>query len=85
MSSLASLINETDPATMALGVVDKHPGILMMPLLIFSILFILIGIIVTAASSNKTTGIVLTVFGFLVGGASFAYMIVTERNESRKN
>lgn len=56
------------------GELAKHaPMLLMVPLVIFAILFIIIGIIVLAAQ-KYTAGILLTVLGFLLGGGAFFVM-----------
>lgn len=58
------------------------PTILMIPLVMFSILFIIIGIIVLSAAKSKTPGALLLLLGFLLGGGAFFVMYKTE---SKKN
>ncbi len=56
------------------GELAKHaPMLLMVPLVLFAILFIIIGIIVLAAG-KYTAGTLLTVLGFLLGGGAFFVM-----------
>jgi len=44
---------------------------MMMPLIGFSVLLILIGIIVVSTAKSKTSGALLTAFGMILGGAAF--------------
>lgn len=54
------------------------PTVLMIPLVILSIIFIIVGIIVLSAANNKTPGALLMVLGFLLGGGAFFVMYRTE-------
>ncbi len=54
------------------------PAILMIPLVSFAVLLVIIGIIVIAASANKTSGVLLTVLGVLLGGGAFFVMVRSE-------
>jgi uncharacterized membrane-anchored protein len=57
------------------------PTIMMVPLVIFSIIFIIIGIIVFSAAKTKTPGIMLLMLGLLLGGGAFFVMV---KSESKK-
>lgn len=57
------------------------PTILMIPLIIWSIIIIIIGIIVLATAKNKTPGTLITVLGFLLGAGAF---LVISKTEGRK-
>jgi len=50
----------------------------MIPLVILSIIFIIVGIIVLSTANNKTPGALLMVLGFLLGGGAFFVMYRTE-------
>mgnify|MGYP001615798319 FL=1 len=59
------------------------PTILMIPLVVLSILFIVIGIIVVSADKSKTPGALLLTLGFLLGGGAFLVMYKTESRAGR--
>lgn len=44
---------------------------MMMPVIALSVLLVLVGIIVVSTAKSKTSGVLLTVFGVLLGGAAF--------------
>jgi hypothetical protein len=44
---------------------------MMLPMIAFSIVLILVGIIVVSTAKNKTSGILLSAFGVVLGGAAF--------------
>lgn len=56
------------------------PAIMMIPLVVFSVLLVIIGIIVVSVAANKTPGVLLLVLGMLLGGGAFFVMV---RSESR--
>jgi len=58
------------------------PTILMIPLVVFAIVLIIIGVIIIAAAKTKTAGIILTVLGFMLGGGAFFIMYRTERKNA---
>jgi uncharacterized membrane-anchored protein len=60
---------------------DHASVVLMMPLVVFSIIFIIVGIIAFSAASNKTPGTMFLVLGLLLGGGALFVMI---RGESKK-
>jgi drug/metabolite transporter (DMT)-like permease len=60
------------------------PTILMIPLVAFSILLILIGIIVFSTDhTSKTPGALLLLLGFMVGGGAFLIMYKTESSKKK--
>jgi uncharacterized membrane-anchored protein len=54
------------------------PTILMVPLIVWSIILIIIGIIIVATAQTKTAGYLLLVVGLLLGGGAFFVMYKTE-------
>lgn len=66
------------PLEVAKQAAPHLPTLVMVPLVMFAILFIIIGIIVVSAAQNKTPGVLLLVLGFLLGGGAFFVMYRTE-------
>jgi hypothetical protein len=59
------------------------PAILMVPLIMFALLFIIIGIIAVSFAANKTPGALFMVLGFLMAGAGIFVIVRTEVNHAR--
>jgi hypothetical protein len=49
----------------------SHPGIFMLPLIVFSILLIIVGIIVLSTAKDSTPGYLIAFLGLLLGGGAF--------------
>jgi uncharacterized membrane-anchored protein len=60
------------------------PVLMMIPLVILSVIFIIIGIIVfsAASASAKTPGIMLLMLGLLLGGGAFYVMVKAEHKKN---
>jgi hypothetical protein len=54
------------------------PAILMMPLIVFSIIFAIAGIIAFSTAKSKASGVMLLVLGLLLGGGALAVVMKTE-------
>lgn len=59
------------------------PTILMIPLVMFAILFIIIGIIVFSTAKTKTPGALLMFLGLLLGGGAFFVMARVEGKKGK--
>ncbi len=58
------------------------PLILMMPLVVFAIIFVIIGIIALSVATNKVTGIMFSMLGLLLGGGALFIMAKTESHKA---
>lgn len=66
------------PLELGKSLAPHAPTLLMIPLVVMSILFIIIGIIVLSAAKSKTPGALLLMLGFLLGGGAFLVMYKLE-------
>ena len=58
------------------------PTLMMIPLVILSVIFIIIGIIVFSTASTKTPGVMLLMLGLLLGGGAFFVMVKAEHKKN---
>lgn len=72
------------PVELAKHVAPHIPTLIMVPLVLFALILIIIGIIIVSSAQKKLAGTLLLFLGLLLGGGAFLVMYRTESHNRGK-